>query len=536
MVGSNPRCDLTIEDPGVDPEQCLVIARGESVEIIDIGATGGVLLNGKPVRHAVLDGGDEVWVGGTVFSVVGSDEEAVSFTESVSTVRAELDTKQEGAGAATKPRPQRSVGEPVLRTRKPAKAADTQGQVFALLHQVQRLIQSIGTNENIFEAILDTVFATVPVRRAFIGLLRPAGDLSIKAHRSREVGHTAGERIEVSRTLVGRVIESGRAVLTSDAEADGDFSAVQSIQRLRIKAALCVPLVIEDKVIGILYGDNREKPGSLTRDHLSIVSALSSVAAVAVEQFRLLDEYNAKVKIDQALAIAQSIQRNFLPDRPPAIAGLDVWGQSDSCDETGGDYFDYFTLKDGALRVVIADVTGHGVGPALLMASARSALRVLVDAEPDLEKLADRLNNLIASDVNDGRFITLFIGDMTPTSFRPLGAGHTPPIWFRATSRTFHHVASLGPPLGILPGIHYRCGTTLPVVSGDVICFSTDGIMEAMNGARELFGIERIEQVIARHAGESAATIGEAILSAVDDYVQGTPLHDDATLVIVKIL
>ncbi|MHC4819305.1 MAG: GAF domain-containing protein, partial [Planctomycetota bacterium] len=247
-VGADPRCDVAITDPGVSPEQCVIVERADRVELFDIGESGGVLLNGTPVQHATVGPADEIWVGGTVMHLVAEGAAGVSFTEADSTVREEMP-------APTAPS-----------ARAPAPAA--QDQRFALLNQVQRLISSIG-NENIFESILDTIFDTVAVRRGFIALRDAKGELSVRAHRSRERGSMASEKIEVSRTLVGKVLESGKAVLTSDAEADPDFSAARSIHRLRIKAAICVPLIAENKVIGLVYGDNREKPGALTRDHLS---------------------------------------------------------------------------------------------------------------------------------------------------------------------------------------------------------------------------------------------------------------------------
>jgi serine phosphatase RsbU (regulator of sigma subunit) len=408
-------------------------------------------------------------------------------------------------------------------------------QRFALLNQVQRLISSIG-NENIFESILDTIFDTVAVRRGFIAIRDAHGELAVRAHRSREKGSMASEKIEVSRTLVGKVLESGKAVLTSDAEADPDFSAARSIHRLRIKAAICVPLIVENNVIGLVYGDNREKPGALTKDHLSILTALASVAAVSVEKFRLRSEYEAKLKIEQALAIARSIQLNFLPAEPPAIEGLEVWGKSDSCDETGGDYYDFFPMQDRGLRVVIADVTGHGVGPALLMATVRAALRALY-TEPSPSKLMARLNDFIRDDVNDGRFITAFLADIDPRdgTLTHVGAGHMPPIWCRARDGSTHLVASHGPPLGVLGGLEFKPGTTLPIASGDALLFTTDGIIEAANEAGEQYGLPRLRSLVAEHAGGTAQALGEAVRAAVDDFVQGRPLRDDATLVAVKV-
>jgi serine phosphatase RsbU (regulator of sigma subunit) len=520
-IGANPLCDVPLPDPGVDPEQCVLVARADKVELFDIGESGGVLVNGRPVGHAEVGPGDEIWVGRTVLRLVAGNGQGVAFTESVSTVREEL------PAAVAKPAP--ALGA------LPAAPADER---FALLDQVQRLISSIGTDENIFESILDTLFSAVPVRRGFLGIRGPDGQLVVRAHRSREKGSSQGERIEVSRTLLSRVLESGKAVLTSDAEADENFSAIRSIHRLRIKAAICVPLLVEGRVIGVVYGDNREQPGSLRKDHLSVLNALASVAAVAVEKIRLLAEYNEKLRIEQALSIARSIQRNFLPGKPPAAVRLDVWGHSESCDETGGDYYDYMPLPDGSLGLVIADVTGHGVGPALLMATVRAALRVLVQAEPSLERLLFRLNNLIRDDVHDGRFITLFLGSIDPTrgTFRHVGAGHTPPVWYRAKDGSTNLVPCKGPPLGIIAEAEFPAGTNLPVAKGDVVLLTTDGIIEATNERGEFFGMPRLRAALARLAAGGAREIAEGVMAETRDFVGRAGLRDDATLVAVKVL
>lgn len=519
-IGSNPLCDVALTDAGVDPEQCVLVVRADKVELFDIGESGGVLLNGRPVGHAEVKAGDEIWVGKTVLRLVGRDGQGVSFTESISTVREEQSAVQAVA--------ERPLGAPPAPT----------DERWALLDQVQKLISSIGTDESIFESILDTLFASVPVRRGFIALRGPEGDLAVRAHRSREKGSAANEPIEVSRTLLGRVLETGKSVLTSDAEADENFSAIRSIHRLRIKAAICVPLVVRGRVTGVVYGDNREQPGSLKKDHLSILGALASIAAVAVEKIRLLAQYNDKLRIEQALAIARSIQRNFLPTKPATADRLDVYGLSVSCDETGGDYYDYFEMPDGSLGLVIADVTGHGVGPALLMATARSALRVLVRAEPSLEKLLFRLNNLLREDVHDGRFITLFLGsvDMAHGLFRNVGAGHTPPVLYRVRDGSTQLVLSKGPPLGIVAGAPFVAGTNLPLATGDVLLLTTDGIIEAMDKSADEFGFPRLRAAVARFAKGSARELVEGIMGEVTAFVGDAGLRDDATLVAVKIL
>jgi len=518
-LGSDPLCDVTIAEEGVEAEQAVLVAREDRHELFDIGEKGGVLLNGRPVSHAVIRPGDEIWIGRTLVHLDAGTQGVTFVKQGTATVRASVPSASLQAPAP--------LQQPKART-------ETERRL-ALFNEVGRLVNSIGLSENIFESILDAVAGTVPVRRSFIALKSASGELDVKAHRNRE-RDGAGSTIEVSQTLVGRVLDSGQAVLTSDAEGDPDFSAARSIHRLRIKAAVCVPLMVAGKVIGLLYGDNREQPGSLGQEDLAYLNALASVAAAAVEKFRLLGEYDAKRKIDQALAIARSIHRNFLPSAPPSIAGLDVWGRSDSCDETGGDYFDFFPMAGGKLGVVVGDVTGHGIGPALLMATVRASLRALLDTGEPLDGLLHRLNNLVRGDVRDGRFVTLFFALFDPArgTLAHVGAGHTPPIWFRASDRKTEMISSRGPPLGIVGGLRFPAGEELRLRSGDVLLFTTDGLMEATGASGEAFGLDRLRAVVTEHAADGARELGQAVVAAVDAFVGSRQLHDDATLVVVK--
>ncbi|MHC4958407.1 MAG: SpoIIE family protein phosphatase [Planctomycetota bacterium] len=515
-IGSDPLCDIFVPDDGVDKQQALLIRRGRGIELFDIGETSGVLVNGSPQRHVRVRAGDEIWIGGTALSLVEGDESAVEFTESPTTVQAAVPSAHAPEGPSA-----------------PSPSAETS---LGLLRDVGALVNSIASDDNTFEAILDTLFSAVPVRRGFIALLDADGGLVVKAHRNREENAVPGP-IEVSRTLVGQVLETGNAVLTSDAEADPTLGQSASIMKLRIKAAICVPLLSAGRVIGVLYGDNRELPGALTRQHLTILSALASVAGAAVETEQLLAESDAKRKIEQALSIARSIQRRFLPDSAPDVEWLDICGRSDSCDETGGDYYDFFPLDDDGLGVVIADVAGHGVGSALLMASVRAALRALRLQKPSLEDLLFQLNNLIREDVHDGRFITLFVGrfDERRRVFEHIGAGHTPPIHLRSGSGATTLVRSAGPPLGIMSDARFERGAPIQLEKGDVVLFTTDGIMEADNIDGAQFGLERLETMLrgGRYAG--AEELVEAVIDAVDQFVDGAPLRDDATLVAVRV-
>jgi len=517
-VGSATRCDIAITDDGVDDEQVVLLARGNHVEFFDIGVSRGARLNGDLIGHGVMEASDELRIGATVITLA-SDAAGVSIVQGgESNVTASVG----GSGTTT------------IGGHAPSGKLRPEEQYGLLLKQVGELLQSVAQEANVFESILDRVFQSAEVRRGFIALLDDEGGIQVKAHRNEEI--VKSKEIEVSSTLLGMVIRSGKAVLTTDAESDPELSLSQSIMRLQIRSAICVPLAVRGKVIGVLYGDNRERPGSLTRDDLTFVNALGSVAAVAVEQHRLIRERDAKRKLEQSLSIARSIQRNFLPSEPPARAGLDLYGISESCDETGGDYYDFLELPDGRMAVVVADVTGHGIGPALLMASMRAALRALIGTDIEREDLLPRMNRLLCDDIRGGRFVTLSMAVCDADAARVLhiGAGHPPILHYHAATRKTHALRSLGPPLGVFADVEFPAGDAIAFQPGDVLLMTTDGIAESMNQSGEQFGEERIEALLEANAGNSAKAIVDAVVEACNEWVKGEPLRDDATLVAIK--
>ena len=187
--------------------------------------------------------------------------------------------------------------------------------------------------------------------------------------------------------------------------------------------------------------------------------------------------------------------------------------------------------------MVIADVTGHGIGPALLMATVRAALRALAVGDRSLDSLVARLNNLICDDVRDGRFITLFMGRFhrAERCFTHVGAGHTPPVLYRAGENETHLLMSKGPPLGILKDQEFAWGPDVPLASGDLLLFTTDGIIEAEDAGGTHFGMDRLREVVQQEAGRGAQGLVEAVIASVRAFSGGTALRDDATLVAVRV-
>lgn len=265
----------------------------------------------------------------------------------------------------------------------------------------------------------------------------------------------------------------------------------------------------------------RDELGDLARSFNSMVPALED-----------------QVRMKESLGLASEVQMNLLPGSPPAIGGLDVDGGSLYCDETGGDLYDFFPCRQGALGVAVGDVTGHGISAALLMSSARAYLRAhALTAETPGGLLTD-VNRLLCDDTfGTGRFLTLGLLVFTPEtrSIVHARAGHDPALLYDPASDTFEELGGEGLPLGVLPEEQYQASLRQGFAAGQIVVLGTDGIWETANPQTgELFGKERMKDIVRTHAGESASAIREAVLEVLTEFRGEASFLDDVTLVVVK--
>ncbi|MEO5336036.1 MAG: SpoIIE family protein phosphatase [Magnetospirillum sp. WYHS-4] len=259
---------------------------------------------------------------------------------------------------------------------------------------------------------------------------------------------------------------------------------------------------------------------------------------------RLAETFNAmvprlkdQVRLSQSLALASEVQNNLLPAAPPDFAGFDLAGASLSCDETGGDYFDFIHLPGNRLGVAVGDVTGHGVPAALLMATARGLIRARADRATGLADLLDGVNLQLAQDALAGRFMTLAILLLEAGSRRLAwaNAGHEPILVFNPDGGEFSELAGEDLPLGIDGGWRFADSVTDDLATGSILVMATDGVTELRNGEGAMFGRTRLQDTVKGHAQGSASDILTAVKRKAIAFATGTPIRDDATLVVVKI-
>lgn len=281
---------------------------------------------------------------------------------------------------------------------------------------------------------------------------------------------------------------------------------------------------------------------SLDDSAMEVVHVLEALASSAIDRMNHSAEVLEREQLRQQLQVAGSIQRSLLPLECPDVPGIDVTAVCESCDDAGGDYYDFFGAGHG-LGFVIGDATGHGIGAALLVTTARASLRALLGPYPpvsvDLAGVLSTLNDIAERDLSDDKFVTMFLGIYDPLERRVTysSAGHDPPMLvFRARTGQLEALESTGLPLGMFFGLTYEQRTTEPLEPGDVLLLMTDGVTEAPNTADEQFGQERVLEFVWQNNEASSEAIVQRLLAALAEFAEGTHQRDDITMICMKIV
>ena len=243
----------------------------------------------------------------------------------------------------------------------------------------------------------------------------------------------------------------------------------------------------------------------------------------------------------KALALAGEVQKSLLPQDKPRVQGLDIAGKNVSCDEIGGDYFDFLWRRDsrkGPFSVVVGDISGHGVDSALLMTTARAFLRMRASQPGTISEIISAMNRHLTRDVLEtGRFMTLFYMTIDPEEKRIdwVRAGHDPAIIYNPDQDKFEELKGSGVALGVNEAFDYEENFQSGLVNGQIIAIGTDGIWEAVNRDGEMFGKERFRDIIRKNSATGASEIINAVYTELNRFTMGQKSEDDITLVIIKV-
>ncbi len=337
--------------------------------------------------------------------------------------------------------------------------------------------------------------------------------------------------------IAGDAAHSRQIIHVPDAYADPRFNPDIDLKTgYRTRNLLAFPLVVPDgELIGVLEVLNKLQ-GHFTPEDERLAAALGSLTAIAIKRQRLLDDAAERHRLERELDLARRIQQRLLPKAPPAVPGFDLAGWNRPADQTGGDCYDMHVLDDHRVALMIADATGHGIGPALIVSQCRSLMRATVDATDDLTRLAAKVNRLLSADLPTDRFVTTCYGLLDPaqSTLNYFSAGHGPLIFRRAATGDIQSLPATGLPMGILSDAEYPLADTVRFQPGDLFLMLTDGFTEWARPDGRQYGDERLIAFIARHTDLPCSKLIQALVDDVQRFAAGTPQADDLTAVLIK--
>jgi sigma-B regulation protein RsbU (phosphoserine phosphatase) len=534
-IGRSARNDLCIPDPFASRVHAEVRHEGDEYVLQDLGSANGTLYNGSVVEAPIhLTRGGRIQIGET--EIFFNDAQfplssgATMITDNSSSVpEATISLASTGrttSGLLEAIEDARTQSDETSRVAR-------QSDLLALISKISVALLDTATLNETLDQIVSMVFQAVPADRSMIMMRdEKSPDLKVAVARLRDRAGEVGE-IRISRSVIDEVVTNGKSVLTSDAQADPRFMG-GTVMLQGVRSVLAVPLGVGEKVFGIVYADSPLAEGRFTEDHLKVLTTLASVAAIRVQNARLMEQQMERVRLERELQVASEIQQRFQPASAPIVAGYELQGISFPCYEIGGDYYDFIQRDNGKLIVALGDVSGKGPAAALLMSSLHAAVHAHSDTHDSLAKMIGAVNRYLVDSTPANRFVTLFYAELDPKegALAFLNAGHNPPLIVHAGG-TMEQLAAGGLPLGIMANADFREGKTR-LHPGDVLVIYSDGVSEAVNPKGEEFGPTRLYEVVARNLDASAAGIRDRIESALTKFCQGTPAADDITLVICK--
>jgi len=478
VIGRHPDCEIQLDDVSVSRFHAKITLDNGHFYLQDLNSRNGTILNGdaiaKPTR--IFDQAQ-----------IKICDSTLSFSlKQAGTLRANEHHASENASVMS----QLDIPSHHQRIHNHATAEQ---KLVALTKITHALSESVERNQ-VLTKILDFLLELFTnADRGFIILKNETGDLEPVGWKTR---HAAGdEQIRISKTIIKQVVDSKHPVISSDAASDDRFEMAQSIVDFRIRSLMCAPMInSKEEVIGVIHLDTVKQSIAFNEEELETLTTIALQASLAVQKSDLFEAAKRSENLKVDLQVANEIQRKFLPQHAIKNDHYDFFSYYRPMQQVGGDYFDYVKLDDNRVGIVVADVVGHGIAAALLMAK--------VSAE--------------------SRFALAKENKMTIVN-----AGHMPPL-LRNKAGEYRKLAEkeAGIPLGIADGFQYE-SLEVALEVGDVVTMYTDGVNEAMNAADEQLTTARMIDELKQAQCKTPQTICEQIVKIVSRHAGDTPAIDD---------
>jgi phosphoserine phosphatase RsbU/P len=508
---------LQLSDPRISRRCCAIVGGADGLCLEDRGQHRGIFVNGSKVQRTRLRHGDVI-----TFGLDNSYEIALRTNENTTDV----------AGLLTRIGQMPGVDE-------------TSGGLHKLnvLLQATSLLHSDLPLESILGTMLDHAIAITGADRGVLFEADPTGILRARLARSKGGLPVSPGGITPSQTALRQAIEQKSSVVTEDLNrAEAALQMAQSVVAQSLRAVVAIPLYSNAhadsgvtnpsaQLLGVAYLDSR-RPAAFSKLDREILDALAAESASILDNARLVERERQRQRLEQELNIARDIQQALVPHGFRDFKYLAVAGIHTPCHAVGGDYFDVFPLDGERTALLVADVSGKGLGAALLTTMLQGAFSgMTIGTEP--VRVIHHMNRFLCGHAEVGRYATMFFGILDSRGkLVYINAGHLSPLVLRGGEVS--ELTTEGSfPVGLIPEADYEARTA-SLENGDTLILFSDGVTEAMNPAEEMFGSARLREVLSGKHDASLEQLQKAVLGSLEKFASGASQADDITLLIVR--
>ncbi len=525
MIGRQAENHLVLRDSRASRVHARIVRAGAEYRIEDAGSRHGVFVNGQRVTSHALRSSDRIEFG-------FPDSYQLIFAMNAAELTRLMDqfAAHEKSGTAGAP----GAGAHLAKLR-------------AVL-EVARTLQTGFSPQEVLNSVVDAALAVTGAERGFL-LLRKNGELETRVARNRQGVALSADDLRVPRRVIKRALEQRRDLLSMnfDPQAAGDFRPERSVADLELRSVVSVPLVrighargeatnlisTAEETVGVLYMDSRLATADLAGGNRELLQTLAIEASTILENARLLEEERAKQKIEEELDLARNIQQGLLPRCLPCDGWFRACGSSVASHQVGGDYFDVIPAGPDAWTAVVADVSGKGVGSALLASLLQGAFLAVSHGDTALHKRLERINSFLIERTQGEKYATVFYCMLERGGrLHYANAGHCPAIVVRRDG-SLEWLDATAMPVGLIESAQFEVRHAA-LAAGDMIVIYTDGVTEAQNVEGEFFGRARLRDAIAANRAGSSRDLRDAIAGAVAAFTENAPQADDITLLVIE--
>jgi sigma-B regulation protein RsbU (phosphoserine phosphatase) len=513
---------LQLTDRRISRECAAIIVEGNKFHIEDRGQRRGLFVNNEKVESRELKDGDIITFGlEDSYEIVFRSSSAASEQDlpHLLTRIENITSSEPGSGGLRK--------------------LNMLLEATTLLHSQLPLDSVLGT-------MLDHAVSVTDADRGLLLEADAAGKLQVRFARRAGGMRLPPESLTPSQTAIQLALRQASPVITEDvAQADKDLQIAQSVVAQRLRSVVVIPLyamsranadesmvnVKRGQFLGVLYLDSR-RPAAFSKLDRQILDALAADAASILDNARLVERERERQRMEQEINIARDIQQALLPRDFREYPHLSVTGINFPCLSVGGDYFDVFPLSDNRTAFLIADVSGKGLGAALLTTMLQGALSAMsLGTDPAI--VFNHVNKFLCGHAEIGRYATMFFGILDQDGHLEfINAGHPSPILLRrgVAEEAFSEGSF---PVGLVPEAEYTA-VCLKLEPGDTMVLFSDGVTEAMDPEEELYGVPRLRELLNGRLECPLEDLQKCVLESVETFTRGASQADDLTLLIVR--